>query len=53
MVASTSPLVLDRADTVVFLVDGKVAATGAHRDLLDTEPGYRALVARDDEEVVR
>ncbi|WHM35194.1 ABC transporter ATP-binding protein [Streptomyces sp. BPPL-273] len=53
VVASTSPLVLDRADTVVFLVDGKVAATGAHRDLLDTEPGYRALVARDDEEVVR
>ncbi|MFF8681855.1 ABC transporter ATP-binding protein [Streptomyces sp. NPDC015237] len=53
VVASTSPLMLDRADTVVFLVDGKVAATGAHRDLLDTEPGYRALVARDDEEVVR
>ncbi|MFB7656073.1 MULTISPECIES: ABC transporter ATP-binding protein [unclassified Streptomyces] len=52
VVASTSPLVLDRADTVVYLVDGKAAATGAHRELLHTEPGYRALVARD-EEVVR
>ncbi|MDQ0406438.1 ABC transporter ATP-binding protein [Streptomyces sp. NPDC000349] len=49
VVASTSPLVLDRADTVVYLVDGKAAATGAHRELLTTEPGYRALVARDEE----
>ncbi|WP_346346050.1 ABC transporter ATP-binding protein [Streptomyces sp. SID5789] len=48
VVASTSPLMLDRADTVVFLVDGKVAATGSHRELLTTEPGYRALVARDE-----
>ncbi|WP_432029147.1 ABC transporter transmembrane domain-containing protein [Streptomyces sp. 1222.5] len=47
VVTSTSPLVLDRADTVVFLVDGKVAATGPHRRLLDREAGYRALVARD------
>ncbi|MFG3317995.1 ABC transporter ATP-binding protein [Streptomyces sp. NPDC048171] len=51
VVASTSPLMLDRADTVVFLVDGKVAATGSHRELLTTEPGYRALVARDEEAV--
>ncbi|MFE0208333.1 ABC transporter ATP-binding protein [Streptomyces sp. NPDC058985] len=51
VVASTSPLVLDRADTVVYLVDGKVAATGTHRELLTTEPGYRALVARDEEAV--
>ncbi|MEU0008466.1 ABC transporter ATP-binding protein [Streptomyces sp. NPDC006314] len=47
VVTSTSPLVLDRADTVVFLVDGKVAASGPHRRLLAREPGYRALVARD------
>ncbi|MGW3124246.1 ABC transporter transmembrane domain-containing protein [Streptomyces sp. NPDC001107] len=53
VVTTTSPLVLDRADTVHYLVDGKVAATGAHRELLDTEPGYRALVARDAEETVR
>ncbi|KUJ40229.1 ABC transporter ATP-binding protein [Streptomyces sp. NPDC093228] len=55
VVTTTSPLVLDRADTVHFLVDGKVAATGSHRDLLAADPGYRALVARDAdaEEAVR
>ncbi|MET8639228.1 ABC transporter ATP-binding protein [Streptomyces sp. NPDC004096] len=55
VVTTTSPLVLDRADTVHFLVDGKVAATGSHRDLLAADPGYRALVARDTdaEEAVR
>ncbi|WP_461083305.1 ABC transporter transmembrane domain-containing protein [Streptomyces deserti] len=47
VVTSTSPLVLDRADTVYYLADGKVAAAGGHRELLDKEPGYRALVARD------
>uniref|UniRef100_UPI00131CB63B ATP-binding cassette domain-containing protein n=1 Tax=Streptomyces scabiei TaxID=1930 RepID=UPI00131CB63B len=47
LVTSTSPLVLDHADTVLHLVDGKVAARGTHRELLDAEPGYRALVARD------
>ncbi|PPS86129.1 ABC transporter transmembrane domain-containing protein [Streptomyces sp. MH60] len=50
VLAATSPLLLDRADVVHHLVDGKVAATGTHRELLDTEPGYRALVARDDED---
>ncbi|MFD4526974.1 ABC transporter ATP-binding protein [Streptomyces sp. NPDC058470] len=47
VVTSTSPLLLDQVDTVSYLVDGKVAATGSHRELLDEEPGYRALVARD------
>ncbi|MGW0285921.1 ABC transporter transmembrane domain-containing protein [Streptomyces sp. NPDC003236] len=50
VVTSTSPLVLDRADTVLFLADGKVAASGPHRRLLAEEPGYRALVARDVED---
>ncbi|MFJ8509602.1 ABC transporter transmembrane domain-containing protein [Streptomyces avermitilis] len=55
VVTTTSPLVLDRADTVYYLVDGKVAASGSHRELLGGEPGYRALVARDTdaEEAVR
>ncbi|MFJ2160252.1 ABC transporter ATP-binding protein [Streptomyces sp. NPDC087856] len=55
VVTTTSPLVLDHADTVHYLVDGKVAASGGHRRLLAEEPGYRALVARDTdaEEVVR
>ncbi|MEU7427253.1 ABC transporter ATP-binding protein [Streptomyces sp. NPDC040750] len=47
VLATASPLVLDRADAVWFLIDGKVAAHGPHRRLLATEPAYRALVARD------
>ncbi|MER8118147.1 ABC transporter ATP-binding protein [Streptomyces sp. NPDC094031] len=47
LVTSTSPLVLDHADTVLFLADGKVAAAGPHRRLLAEEPAYRALVSRD------
>ncbi|MEU6229864.1 ABC transporter ATP-binding protein [Streptomyces sp. NPDC047042] len=50
VVASTSPLLLDRADTVYYLVDGKTAATGSHQRLLAEEPGYRSLVARDTDE---
>ena len=46
VVTTTSPLVLDQSDVVVYLVDGRVAAVGSHRSLLDTEPGYRSLVAR-------
>ncbi|MER7160640.1 ABC transporter ATP-binding protein, partial [Streptomyces lydicus] len=46
VVTSTSPLLLARADTVCFLVDGRVAAVGSHRRLLDEQPGYRRLVAR-------
>lgn len=50
-VATTSPLVLDRADIVYFLVDGVVEAAGEHHDLLRDHPGYRLLVARDEEQV--
>ncbi|MFF6978942.1 ABC transporter ATP-binding protein [Streptomyces sp. NPDC008343] len=49
LVTTTSPLVLARADTVHYLVDGKVAATGTHHELLEEEPGYRSLVARDED----
>ncbi|WAL73908.1 ABC transporter ATP-binding protein [Kitasatospora sp. YST-16] len=47
LLTSTSPLLLDRADAVHYLVDGKVAATSTHRELLRTQSGYRALVSRD------
>jgi ABC-type transport system involved in cytochrome bd biosynthesis fused ATPase/permease subunit len=43
-VATTSPVLLDRADVVHYLVDGRVAASGTHRELLARSPGYRALV---------
>ncbi|MGP3920768.1 ABC transporter ATP-binding protein [Nonomuraea sp. 10N515B] len=46
VVTSTSPLVLDQADTVYYLEDGVVAATGSHQDLLAEQPGYRLLVSR-------
>lgn len=46
LVTTTSPVVLDRADVVHYLVDGRVAASGTHRDLLEDHPGYRRLVSR-------
>ena len=46
VIATTSPVLLDRADVVHYLVGGRVAASGTHRELLATEPGYERLVAR-------
>ncbi|WP_345070475.1 ABC transporter ATP-binding protein [Phytohabitans flavus] len=46
VVCTTSPLMLDRADHVVFVEDGKVAAEGSHAELLETEPRYAAVVTR-------
>jgi len=46
VVATTSPVLLDRADVVHYLVDGRVAASGTHRELLATTPGYHDLVTR-------
>ncbi|WP_146088347.1 ABC transporter transmembrane domain-containing protein [Actinacidiphila yanglinensis] len=50
VVTATSPVLLDQADTVHYLVDGKVAASGSHRELLRRESGYRALVDRGTDE---
>lgn len=46
LVTTTSPVMLEGADIVYYLVDGVTAAVGSHSDLLRDEPGYRALVAR-------
>ena len=47
VVVSVSPLVLDHADRVVLLgEDGRVAATGTHRELLHADPAYRSIVIR-------
>ncbi|MEV7967563.1 ABC transporter ATP-binding protein [Sphaerisporangium sp. NPDC088356] len=46
LVCTTSPLVLDRADTVIFMRDGQVRAEGSHRSLLATVPDYTATVTR-------
>jgi putative ABC transport system ATP-binding protein len=45
---TSSPLVLDRADSVVLVVDGQVAATGRHRELLHGNSDYRAVVTREE-----
>lgn len=46
LITTTSPLVLDRADIVHYLVDGRVVASGTHHELLKRQPGYRRLVSR-------
>jgi ABC-type multidrug transport system fused ATPase/permease subunit len=46
VVVTTSPLLLDQADHVVYLEDGKVLAEGTHRQLLVDEPRYAATVTR-------
>ncbi|CAL9383685.1 ABC transporter transmembrane domain-containing protein [Streptomyces griseomycini] len=52
VVFTSSPLLLDRADRVVFLHGDTVAAVGGHRELVRTEPRYRAVVTRETEEEV-
>jgi ABC-type multidrug transport system fused ATPase/permease subunit len=46
LIVTTSPALLDQADVVHFLRDGRVVATGTHRSLLAEVPDYRAIVAR-------
>lgn len=46
LVVATSAMLLDHADTVHFLMDGKRAASGTHRQLLEESDGYRRLVLR-------
>lgn len=46
VVMSASPLLLHRADHVVFLEDGVVAATGTHQELLAGASGYGSVVLR-------
>ncbi|MEV6752739.1 ABC transporter ATP-binding protein [Streptomyces sp. NPDC051214] len=50
VVLTSSPLLLDRAERVVFLHEGEVAAVGVHRELVHTEPRYRAVVTRETDE---
>jgi ABC-type multidrug transport system fused ATPase/permease subunit len=49
VVTTTSPLLLDRVDDVVFLRKGVLAAFGTHRELLTDVPEYRAVVTREEE----
>jgi ABC-type multidrug transport system fused ATPase/permease subunit len=46
VVVTASPLLLDRADTVLLLEQGVVTASGRHHDLLRSHPAYRDVVLR-------
>ncbi|WP_225098975.1 ABC transporter ATP-binding protein [Streptomyces sp. CoH27] len=50
VVFTSSPLLLDRADLVVLVHQGEVVAVGAHRELVDGESRYRAVVTRETDE---
>lgn len=50
VVMTASPLLVHRADRVVFLADGRQVATGAHNELIAERPQYRAVVNRGMEE---
>ncbi|GAA2444164.1 ABC transporter ATP-binding protein [Streptomyces lavendulocolor] len=50
VVLASSPLLLDLADRVVFVRDGRAVAVGTHRELLAAEEHYRAVVTRETEE---
>jgi ABC-type multidrug transport system fused ATPase/permease subunit len=47
VIVTTSPLVLDRADRVMLVEDGRIVAEGRHRELLRSSHAYRSVVTRD------
>jgi ABC-type multidrug transport system fused ATPase/permease subunit len=46
VVFTTSPLLLEHVDIVAFLKDGRIQATGHHRQLLRENADYRSTVTR-------
>ncbi len=50
VVVTASPLLLDHADVVHLVEDGRVVATGTHRDLSRTDARYRSVVVRGEED---
>ena len=50
VVLATSPLLLGPRRPVAHLRGGRIVATGTHAELLDRDPGYRRLVARDSDD---
>ena len=49
VVTTSSPLMLDAADVVAFVHEGRVVATGTHAELLESHAGYRRVVTRESE----
>lgn len=50
VVFTSSPLMLDQADHVVFVHGAEALAAGTHRELLRDHAGYRSVVTRDPED---
>jgi ABC-type multidrug transport system fused ATPase/permease subunit len=48
LVATTSPLLLERMDVVYVIVDGRAVEHGTHADLVATSSTYRQIVLRED-----
>ena len=46
VVMTASPLLLDQADAVILLRDGKAAAQGTHKELMATSTAYKDTVVR-------
>ena len=46
VVMTASPLLLDQADAVILLTDGKATARGTHRELMATNAAYKDTVVR-------
>jgi ATP-binding cassette, subfamily B, bacterial len=49
LVVAHRPSTVMLADRVALLADGRIAAVGTHRELLDTVPAYRTLLAQSSE----
>ena len=50
VICTSSPLVLDRVDRVLYVERGRVVAAGTHHGLLASEPRYARAVLREDDE---
>ncbi|MBX7465045.1 ABC transporter transmembrane domain-containing protein [Streptomyces sp. NPDC059095] len=50
VVFTSSPLLLDLAERIVFVHEGEVASVGVHRELVRTDARYRAVVTRETDE---
>jgi ABC-type multidrug transport system fused ATPase/permease subunit len=48
LIATTSPLVLEKMDLIYVVVDGKVVDQGTHQTLLATCASYRQIVLREE-----
>ncbi len=49
VICTSSPLVLDRTDRVLFVEHGRVTADGSHHRLLASEPAYARTVLREED----